>query len=480
MMPLQSESIYKRSIDVRLRRTTYGGAAFLPERAATVELDKEAFTLLCWLALPMTTRQLRHRFIKRFAHNVTLSEVDCTVNQLKDFGFVSPAQDGVGHQHVTNLSEKAPQQVGASDGKDSQESTFGSENAHIAAPSSFVCHPSLSSTYFEPEAVPIAPESVHLQLNNVCNLRCPSCYVSLQMEDHGSLPGERWITLVDEMADVGVFQLALGGGEPLMSPHFVAIVQHSRRRGILPNVTTNGHLLTEQLLIQIRGSIGEVRLSFNDGLSVNRGLLREKVALLKTWDMRFGFNVIVTRRNIGQLEEILREIIALHPHSITLLRPKPAPLNERWYSANALRAQDAMVLTEQLGRLEPLFEDTLLTVDCAFSYLFYGLSAAELALRGVEGCAMGERFVVVAWNGDVYPCSHLRGTEYKIGNVMEQRFRDICETSYDFTRTQLEPRRVEGHCGSCIKRGSCGGCRAIMWHTTGNMRAADTGCPFGT
>ena len=92
---------------------------------------------------------------------------------------------------------------------------------------------------------------------------------------------------------------------------------------------------------------------------------------------------------------------------------------------------------------------------------------------------MGERFVVVAWNGDVYPCSHLRGTEYKMGgNVKEQPFRDICETSYAFTRTQLEPRRAEGHCGSCIKRESCGGCRAIMWHTTGNMRAADTRLSF--
>src|SRR5208283_3714634 len=106
-------------------------------------------------------------------------------------------------------------------------------------------------------------------------------------------------TLVDEMADMGISQLALGGGEPLMSPHFVAVVEHSRRRGLLPNVTTNGHLLTERLLTRINGLIGEVRLSFNDGLSVNRRLLTEKTSLLKAWGMQFGYNVIVTRRNIG-------------------------------------------------------------------------------------------------------------------------------------------------------------------------------------
>lgn len=477
-MRRQSESIYQRSIGVRLRRTAFGGAALLPERVATVELDEEAFALLCWLGLPMTTRQLRQRSIKRFAHNVTLSEVDCAVKQLKEFDFVNQTQDGVVHQHVTNPTERDTVQVGASNGKDSRESTQGLETAHLPVVPAFPYRSLSSSTRFEPEVVPIAPESVHLQLNNVCNLRCPSCYVNLQMEDDGSLPVERWMTLVDEIADMGVFQLALGGGEPLMSPHFVAIVQHSRHRGLLPNVTTNGHLLTERLLTQIRGLIGEIRLSFNDGFSVNRPLLTEKAVLLKAWGIRFGYNVIVTHCNMGQLEEILRELVALHPYSITLIRPKPAPNNERWYAANALSAKDSVLLAKQLRRLEPLFTDATLTVDCAFSYLFHNLPDADLVLRGVEGCAMGDRFVVVAWNGDVYPCSHLRGTAYKIGNVTEQPFRAIWETNYVFTHSHPELRRVEGRCGRCIKRRFCGGCRATMWHTTGNLRAADVACPF--
>jgi pyrroloquinoline quinone biosynthesis protein E len=99
---------------------------------------------------------------------------------------------------------------------------------------------------------------VHLQLNNVCNLRCPSCYVGLQKEDVGSIPLERISSLIDEWAAMGVFQLALGGGEPLLSPNFVPVVRYARRCGIVPNVTTNGWLLTEALLGEVAGSIGEV------------------------------------------------------------------------------------------------------------------------------------------------------------------------------------------------------------------------------
>jgi pyrroloquinoline quinone biosynthesis protein E len=329
-----------------------------------------------------------------------------------------------------------------------------------------------------PMTVLIAPESVHLQLNNVCNLRCPSCYVRLQPNDEGSLPLERLITLIDEIAALGVFQLALGGGEALLSPHFVGVVQHARQKGLLPHVTTNGWLLTEGLAKQIRDTIGEVRLSYNDGVSVHRNLLVEKASLLRAQGIRFGFNVIVTHHNIERIGDILTWLLSLQPLSITLIRPKPVPHNEQWYQANALSAQDSVLLLEQLRRMESAFAETSLTVDCAFSYLFQDMSEAELLSRGVAGCSMGERFVVIAWNGDVYPCSHLYGKEFVAGNITTQSFRDIWERSNLFVQIQEERNRLDGHCGSCDRRRFCGGCRAILWQTTGNLRAADTGCPL--
>jgi pyrroloquinoline quinone biosynthesis protein E len=461
-----------------LRRTSLGGAAFLPELAATVELDEEAFALLCWLALPMTARKLREHFIKRFDRNASLAEVDRFINELRALGFVSTVQSEVVHLQLTHSSGEDQERAGTSRTKDFKDCIYKRETVQTAASSFLNYNSTLPSTYLEPEAVPAVPESVHLQLNNVCNLRCPSCYITLQKRDSGSLPLERWMTLVDELADIGIFQLALGGGEPLMSQHFVPIVQHSRQRGLLPNVTTNGHLLTERLVGQISGFVGEVHLSFSDGFAINRCLLTEKATLLKAWDIRFGYNVIVTHRNLRYFEKILRELLAFRPNSITLIRPKPAKQNKRWYAANALSAQDSIILSKQLYRMKPLFADTLLTVDCAFSYLFYNLPDTKLTWRGVEGCAPAKRFIVVAWNGDVYPCSHLHGKQFKIGNVMEQGFGDIWEKILAVRHAHTKLHRVEGYCRRCIKRRFCGGCRAITWHTTSNLEATDTGCPF--
>src|SRR4030095_6356467 len=185
--------------------------------------------------------------------------------------------------------------------------------------------------------MPLAPESVHLQLNNVCNLRCPSCYVGLHAEDDlGALSLDRMQSLIDEWAGMGVFQLALGGGEPLLSPKFVPVVRYARERGIVPNVTPNEWLITEKLVGEVANALGEWRLSLNDAWSVNTALLEEKATFLHARDVRFGFNLIVTRHNLSRLPELLRWGCDQGAATINLIRPKPAPGNERWYEQHAL------------------------------------------------------------------------------------------------------------------------------------------------
>lgn len=418
----------------RLRRTRDGGAAFLPETATTVELDTEAFAALAALATPQTARELRCRLIGQFCRNFTVAEVDILLRDLAAPGFIMESHD---------------------------------EMAGHPIPPPALCDP--------PSFAP-APESVHLQLNNVCNLRCPSCYVGLQEEDWGSLPLERIFALIDEWAEMGVFQLALGGGEPLISPKFVPTVCRARQHGIVPNVTTNGWVLTEGLLDEIVSCIGEVRLSLNDAVSVNTQVLEEKAALARARGVRFGFNLIITRRNLDCLADLLGWACAQGAATINLIRPKPAPGNAPWYAQNALAPADSHRLLGLLGELEPICIGTTLTVDCAFSFLFYGRSAEELKARGVAGCAMGDRFATVRWNGDVYPCSHLRGEGFKAGSVRTESFRDIWERSAVFTDVRRELGQVEGHCGGCSHNAFCKGCRAVMRQAMGNWLAADHEC----
>ena len=406
---------------------------FFRRRCRTVDLDAEGFTALALLSSPQTARDVRRSLMARFGRNFTVAEVDILLRELAQRQFIIAI-----HENSRGVTEKE-----------------GQRNSVPTLP---------------------GPESVHLQLNNVCNLRCPSCYVGLHSQDVGSLPLERIFALLDEWAEMGVFQLALGGGEPLLSPKCMPVVRRAREQGIIPNVTTNGWLITKQWIDQMAGNIGEVRLSLNDAVSVHTLLLEEKAALMRKSGVRFGFNLIVTSQNLIRLEDLLRWACVQGAATMNLIRPKPAPDNARWYRQNALTPGDASRLVAQLGELEAIFERTVLTVDCAFSFLFYGQPAEELQARGVAGCAMGDRFATVKWNGDVYPCSHLHGEEFNAGNVLRGAFRDIWSESALFARVRRELGQVEGHCGGCGHNVFCKGCRAVAQQQIGNWLAADRGC----
>ncbi len=159
-----------------------------------------------------------------------------------------------------------------------------------------------------------------------------------------------------------------------------------------------------------------------------------------------------------------------------MIRPKPAPGNERWYAENKLTHRNTSHLAVLLAEHELLFSHTALTVDCAFFFLFHGQPALELQARGVAGCAVGERFATIKWNGDVSPCSHLHGEEFKAGNVVHESFQAIWERSAVFANLRRDLQHVEGKCGSCQHNPFCKGCRAVMQEQTRNWLGEDQDC----
>jgi radical SAM protein with 4Fe4S-binding SPASM domain len=90
------------------------------------------------------------------------------------------------------------------------------------------------------------PLSGQFELTYRCNFECVHCYEQ-GMREQKELSTERWIALVDEVADQGCLWLTLTGGEAVMHPGFERIYEHAVRRGLLVTVFSNGSLLTERI-----------------------------------------------------------------------------------------------------------------------------------------------------------------------------------------------------------------------------------------
>lgn len=85
-----------------------------------------------------------------------------------------------------------------------------------------------------------------LEITDLCNIHCKGCYRS-------TLAGHRELDVLKKEVDFhirvrNIDTVCIAGGEPLIYPHIVELVRYIADRGIKPNIITNTHAMTEDLV----------------------------------------------------------------------------------------------------------------------------------------------------------------------------------------------------------------------------------------
>jgi len=110
-------------------------------------------------------------------------------------------------------------------------------------------------------------ESYDVAINNKCFGGCPYCYTDAKAN------GQNFDNVVDRLnkyfgdmtTNERPFQVAIGGaGEPTLHPHFPQVLKAFTELGILPNYTTNGMHLTEDVLKATAKYAGGVAVSTHE------------------------------------------------------------------------------------------------------------------------------------------------------------------------------------------------------------------------
>lgn len=108
--------------------------------------------------------------------------------------------------------------------------------------------------------------TAHWSVTGRCNYRCKHCYMSAPDAKLGELDHDTIMDMVDQLAACGVMNVSLTGGEPLVRPDFLEIVDALLAHGIhITTIYSNGRLVTEDLLAQLekRGIRPEFNMSFD-------------------------------------------------------------------------------------------------------------------------------------------------------------------------------------------------------------------------
>ncbi|MDP7619616.1 MAG: radical SAM protein, partial [Dehalococcoidia bacterium] len=149
-----------------------------------------------------------------------------------------------------------------------------------------------------------APEAVHWAVTYRCEADCSYCYAARRKDTGGELTTSRALAAIDAFAEWGVFQLAIGGGEPLVRNDLDALVRHAAGRGLSVHMTTGGDHLTPSRIAILAGALTclQIGVRHHDLLHDPPGTQAQRLRTIcdtaRDNDLAVGANLILCRTTL--------------------------------------------------------------------------------------------------------------------------------------------------------------------------------------
>lgn len=141
---------------------------------------------------------------------------------------------------------------------------------------------------------PKYPEIEDVAINSLCYANCSYCYTSATKH------GKNFENIVEKAEDIWgsisqnnrPFQIAIGGaGESTLHPKWIDFIKTVNSLGIVPNYTTNGMHLTEDILITTEKYCGGVALSYHP--HIKKEIFNNAIRNISGFDIRLNLHLII-------------------------------------------------------------------------------------------------------------------------------------------------------------------------------------------
>jgi mycofactocin radical SAM maturase len=326
-----------------------------------------------------------------------------------------------------------------------------------------------------------APICLTWELTYACNLECVHCLSSSGQRDPHELSTDEAKAVLDELHDLQVFYINIGGGEPMIRRDFFELVEYSISKGIGVKFSTNGAFidankaarLTAMDYLDIQISLDGTDAVTNDAV---RGEGSYDTAIQAMEHLRnagfgeFKISVVVTRHNVDQLDEF-KALADEYGAQLRITRLRPSGRGaDSWHDLHPTQAQQRQIYDWLIAK-----GDNVLTGDSFFHLNGLG----DEPLPGLNMCGAGRVVCLIDPIGDVYACPFVIHDEFKAGSVRDEGgFSHVWKQSELFT--ELREPQSAGACASCGHFDACqGGCMAAKFFVGIPLDGPDPECVTG-
>lgn len=334
-----------------------------------------------------------------------------------------------------------------------------------------------------------------------CNLSCRHCYAESDLQkDVTAISTSKAKEFIDDLASLNIPALLFSGGEPLLREDIFELGQYAHEKGIYTALSTNGTLITEDVVKKIKKSQFSYAGISLDGLETTHDNFRAKEGSFQMTikgienclkaGIKTGARFTLSRHNYKDLDKLILLLAEKGVNRFCLYHLVYSEEGRANPEDDIDNDTKRKVLDSFFDVVDQIVEQginmEILTVDNHADgvYLYSRLKerdeqlasrAHDLILNG-SGCSAGSGVVSIDAHGNVHPCQFWR--HVSLGNIQERRFSEIWNDDNNEFLNMLRngKSKLKGKCGRCKYKISCGGCRLRAEKKFGDLWAEDPAC----
>lgn len=327
------------------------------------------------------------------------------------------------------------------------------------------------------------PYTLIAELTYRCPLRCTYCSNPVDYaQHHTELEAATWVRVVREAEALGVVQVNLTGGEPLLREDLEVLVARCRDLNLYTNLITAGVPLTYERLLRLRDiGLDSVQLSIQSldpaalaQITGGRWLDQKRATAdwVKKLELPLTINVVLHRDNLHEIPDLITFAESLGADRLELA-------NAQYLGWALVNRHGLLPTKKELDEARGIVSEARVRLRGRLDLLFVLPDYySDLPRACMDG--WGRRYIVVAPDGLVLPC-HMARCLMGVGRL---QFDNVCDAplgaiwgdSVGFNRFRDEQWMPEP-CRSCDRRQiDFGGCRCQAFLLTGDATVTDPAC----
>ncbi|MFP3040274.1 radical SAM protein [Treponema primitia] len=300
--------------------------------------------------------------------------------------------------------------------------------------------------------------SLQVELTSRCNERCIHCYIPHENKISDIDPGLFRETL-DQCRDMGLLNLTLSGGEPMLHPRFPDFLQTAKEYDFSINILSNLTLLNGETIAEMKAnrlssvqvSLYSMNADIHDSITKMPGSFEKtKTAILQLIenDIPLQISCPTMKQNKDSYVDVLNWA---HEHKVRAITDY---IMMARYDHTTGNLDNRLSLEE----VEAVINDIIgHDIDYQVEMANAGIEQADKRDMGDDiACGVCINSLCMVANGNLYPCAGWQ--DYVVGNIKEQTLQEIWDNSPKVQYLRGLRKKDFPKCLSCADRSFCAMC----------------------